>query len=304
MAFSLHSHSGQFCPGHAKDELEECIQAAIAKGFQVFGLTEHMPRNSPKDLYPEEVIANESIAKLTLRHDAFLKEAMRLREKYHGTIVLLIGFEGEWIRPSYGPLILDLARAPEIDYFIGSVHHVHEIPIDYDEILYSRARTVSGGSDERLFEDYFDAQLDMLRTVRPPIVGHFDLIRLWSERRNTDLREFKGVWQRVVRNLTFIVELGALLEINSSGLRKGLHEPYPMRCVCEEFLGMGGRLTMGDDSHGTVQVGTHYPAAISYIESLMVKEVWCLNKKVGEKEGHLMTVRGVSLQLVKASLKV
>jgi histidinol-phosphatase (PHP family) len=55
MAFSMHSHSGQFCPGHAKDQLEEIVQTAISCGFETFALTEHMPRNSDKDLYPEEV---------------------------------------------------------------------------------------------------------------------------------------------------------------------------------------------------------------------------------------------------------
>lgn len=53
MPFSHHSHSGQFCPGHAKDSLEEVIQTAIARKFQVFCLTEHMPRTE-EDLYPEE----------------------------------------------------------------------------------------------------------------------------------------------------------------------------------------------------------------------------------------------------------
>lgn len=55
MALSMHSHSGQFCPGHAQNSLEECIQAAISKGLFLFGLTEHMPRDSDQDLYPEEV---------------------------------------------------------------------------------------------------------------------------------------------------------------------------------------------------------------------------------------------------------
>lgn len=54
MPFSHHSHSGQFCPGHAKDNLEEVIQAAIAQKMRVFALTEHMPRGA-EDLYPEEV---------------------------------------------------------------------------------------------------------------------------------------------------------------------------------------------------------------------------------------------------------
>lgn len=52
----MHSHSGQFCPGHAKDELEDIIKTAIAKGFTTIGLTEHMPRTSLEDLYPEEVM--------------------------------------------------------------------------------------------------------------------------------------------------------------------------------------------------------------------------------------------------------
>jgi len=53
MPYSHHSHSGQFC-GHAKDTLEEVVQAAIAKGFHSFALTEHIPRPL-QDFYPEEV---------------------------------------------------------------------------------------------------------------------------------------------------------------------------------------------------------------------------------------------------------
>jgi histidinol-phosphatase (PHP family) len=55
MAFSMHSHSGQFCPGHAKDTLEEIILRAISLQIQLLALTEHMPRDQEKDLYPEEV---------------------------------------------------------------------------------------------------------------------------------------------------------------------------------------------------------------------------------------------------------
>ena len=55
MAFTMHSHSGQFCPGHAKDQLEDIIKHAISIGYTTIGLTEHMPRTSLEDLYPEEV---------------------------------------------------------------------------------------------------------------------------------------------------------------------------------------------------------------------------------------------------------
>lgn len=166
-----------------------------------------------------------------------------------------------------------------MDYFIGSVHHVHEVPIDYNVALYTRAREIAGGTDARLFEDYFDAQYSMLMAVRPLVIGHFDLIRLFSDQPNLDLRELSGVWSRVLRNLRVIVDRTALLEVNSSGLRKGLKEPYPMRCICEAYLGMGGRLTLSDDSHSIAQVSTCYPETLDFLSSLGVEEIWYMDRK-------------------------
>ncbi len=61
MAFTMHSHSGQFCPGHAKDQLEDIIKHAISIGYTTMGLTEHMPRTDLQDLYPEEVRGGDLI---------------------------------------------------------------------------------------------------------------------------------------------------------------------------------------------------------------------------------------------------
>ena len=54
MPYSHHSHSGQFCK-HAQGTLEEVVQEAIRQGFEIYGLTEHVPRYRTQDLYPEEV---------------------------------------------------------------------------------------------------------------------------------------------------------------------------------------------------------------------------------------------------------
>jgi len=54
MPFSHHSHSGQFCR-HASGTLEEVVLVAIRQGFELYGLTEHVPRYRLEDLYPEEV---------------------------------------------------------------------------------------------------------------------------------------------------------------------------------------------------------------------------------------------------------
>lgn len=54
MPFSHHSHSGQFCK-HGSGKLEDVVKEAIRQGFEVYGLTEHVPRYRLQDLYPEEV---------------------------------------------------------------------------------------------------------------------------------------------------------------------------------------------------------------------------------------------------------
>lgn len=110
---------------------------------------------------------------------------------------------------------------------------MHTVPIDYDREMYERARELAGGSDERLFEDYFDAQLDMLQQLKPLVVGHFDLIRLKSDDMERSFRSWPGVWSRVLRNLDFIAGYGGLLEINGAALRKGMSEPYPKGEICK-----------------------------------------------------------------------
>ncbi|KAK3324627.1 polymerase/histidinol phosphatase-like protein [Cercophora scortea] len=286
MAFTMHSHSGEFCPGHAKDTLESVVLHAISAGYHTLGLTEHMPRTELSDLYPDEFLPSPeaSLASLFPRHEAYLLEARRLQRLYSAQIHILIGFEGEWIRPGCGPLIQTLASAPCVDYFIGSIHHAGGIPIDYDRATYHVAREACGGSDEAVFEKYYDEQLDMLVALRPKVVGHFDLIRLMSDVPDMGADEVGdgAVWARVVRNLKEVVGYGGWLECNTSALRKGLAEPYPGRAIAEEFLKMGGKFTFSDDSHGTAQVATNYARGLDYLESLGVRELWTLERVVAD----------------------
>ncbi|KPM46144.1 hypothetical protein AK830_g480 [Neonectria ditissima] len=296
----MHSHSGEFCPGHAKDRLEDILKHAISIGYKTVGLTEHMPRYEERDLYPEELDdPAASLAVLPPRHEAYLAEAQRLQRVYAAQLHVLVGFEAEYIRPGYGALVRALAAHPAVDFFVGSVHHVHGVPIDYDAATFARALAAAGGDEERLFEDYYDLQLRMLRDLAPRVVGHFDLVRLLSRDPGRDLRPWRGVWSRVVRNLALVAEQGGWLECNSAALRKGLAEPYPCRQIAEEWLKMGGKFTFSDDSHGIAQVATNYARTVTYLESLGVKEVWTFRRTPhpGLEGGSRATIEDVAVPL-------
>ncbi|KAL6812349.1 polymerase/histidinol phosphatase-like protein [Trichoderma sp. SZMC 28015] len=299
MAFTMHAHSGQFCPGHAVDQLEDIILHAISLGYKTIGLTEHMPRYEEQDLYPEELSDPQaSLQALPPRHEAYILEARRLQKKYSPQIHIIIAFEAEFIRPSYAPLVQALFDAsPHVDYFIGSVHHVHSIPIDYDKATYAAAVAAAGGSEERLYEDYYDLQYEMLKALKPRIVGHFDLIRLMSEEPGRDVRQWKGVWEKIWRNLEYAEKIGAWLECNSAALRKGLDEPYPGRIISEEWLKLGGKFTMSDDSHGIAQVATNYSRALTFLESLGVKHVWTF-----ERENHPEAGETTKAELIESGV--
>ena len=238
MPFTHHSHSGQFCPGHAQNSLEEVLQTAISKRMQTFAMTEHMPRHEV-DFYEEEREA-ETTFDWHLKNQAdYYHEAIRLRNKYQGQINIPIGFESDWIRAESQGLIQRSLKAHAFDFFVGSVHHVHTVPIDYTKELYAKARDTAGGTDERLFEDYFDAQYAMLKAVTPPVVGHLDLIRLKSDDSNASFKQYSGVWQRILRNLDFIAAYGGIVELNSASLRKGMIEPYPEAEICKASQTLG-----------------------------------------------------------------
>ena len=137
-----------------------------------------------------------------------------------------------------------------------------------------------------LFMAYFDAQLEMLETLKPLVVGHFDLIRLYSDAQDDDLRDLGGdmeVWDRICRNLEVIKGYGGVLEVNSSALRKGLKQPYPRREICIEWIDMGGVLVMSDDSHGVDQVGTCYDGIRTYLQDLGLQELGYLERNEAGK---------------------
>ncbi|KAK5991144.1 putative histidinol-phosphatase [Cladobotryum mycophilum] len=286
MAFTMHSHSGQFCPSHAVDQLEDIIKHAISIGYKTMGLSEHMPRYEEQDLYPDELPDPQaSIAALSSRHEAYLLEAQRLQALYAPQIHIIIGFEAEFIRLSFAPLVHSLFSPACVDYFIGSVHHVHNFPIDYDKATYAAAAAASGGGQggRKVF--------DMLKALRPRIVGHFDLIRLLSEDPERDLTQWKGVWEKIKRNLEYCKEIGAWLECNSAALRKGLAEPYPCRSIAEEWVKLGGKFTMGDDSHGIAHVATNYARALTYLESLGVEHLWTFKRQDGPGVGQVIKAK-------------
>ncbi|KDR74833.1 hypothetical protein GALMADRAFT_211758 [Galerina marginata CBS 339.88] len=281
MPHSHHSHSGQFCK-HASGLLEDVVQEAIRQHFQIFGLTEHVPRYREVDLYPEE---NQlSLDTMSDMFSDFLEEAHRLKSCYDSEITLLVGLETEYITE------LDLHNlesllgrfGDRVEYIVGSIHHVNGIPIDFDFPTYQRAlasfTNEEEGRQEALLLAYFDAQYELLRHFKPEIIGHFDLCRLY----NPSLRfsEYPRALEKIERNIRYAVEYGALFEINAAAFRKNWDTAYPAGDIVEIIHSHGGRFALSDDSHGPHAVGLNYERLPQYLQSVGISQLWYLQQTV------------------------
>lgn len=276
---SHHSHSGQFCQ-HAANTLEEMVLRAIELRFDLFCATEHMPRYEDAQLYPEERASGTSAADLARVFKEFVAEARRLQQKYQDRITILVGFESEALSAEYADRALALQQEYQLDFFVGSLHHTFEIPIDFDQPMLDAA-LARAGSVPSLYKRYFAEFKAFVERARPPVVGHLDLIRLFTRSSEFALTESEA-WEELAQLVDTAVSANSLFELNSSAVRKGLPSPYPQRDVAELILLRGGRFCLSDDSHNVGQVGLNYSAVLEYVKSLNVDELWRLASENGQ----------------------
>lgn len=306
---SHHSHSGQYVQ-HAKDQLDDIVARVCELQFDVFCLTEHMPRYRQEDLYPEELASNTTPVNLIMTFERYYQHALEIKEtlnkrraleKASGsakTPLILVGFECEGFSETYLEHVENVIKSHKFDMFVGSIHHVHGIPIDFDQESFHKAAQISlerskqaNGSPNELTElaayhallcDYYDLQYEMIRRLTPPVLGHLDLIALFAppELQALPLQStFPDVWARVVRNVRYAAGYSALFEVNSAALRKGWSTPYPGREIAELIIQEGGKFCLSDDSHGIAQVGQNYGKAVEYLRELGVENLYYLSLK-------------------------
>jgi histidinol-phosphatase (PHP family) len=268
---SIHGgHSGEFC-GHAEDSLEAVVAAYIAKGYTWVGLTEHMPPVSDAYRYAEEAAAGRDADRLAADFARYVRTARRLQRTHAGRLTLFVAMEIETYPGSFD-LAKRLIAQHDLDYVVGSLHHVDGIPIDVSQAEYARAAAFCGGLTP-LYCRYFDLQHEMLTQLNPAVVGHLDLIRIFDEDYHERILK-PDVWQRIIRNLDYIRDQGLILDINLRALFKGAPDPYPCHPILRKIVEMGLKVAPGDDSHGVSTVGACWEAGMAALTAAGVPLIW------------------------------
>lgn len=268
---SVHGgHSGQFC-NHASDSLEDIIRQYISKQFSWVGITEHVPAISEDLLYPDQKAAGLTPEFLYNRFGAYMRECRRLQFQYRSEIRIFAAMEIETYS-GYEKFIPTLIQTFQPDYIVGSVHFVDDMGFDYSREQYDRTAESVGGKDT-LYCKYFDQQYDMIQLLKPAVVGHFDLIRIFDDNYSDRLKK-PEIMDRIKRNLALIKELDLVMDFNFRSLLKGATEPYISRPILEIARDLGIAVVPGDDSHGLASVGANMEIGIALLQELGFDTNW------------------------------
>ena len=131
------------------------------------------------------------------------------------------------------------------DYVIGSVHDWPESPYWPSRV----AAFVQGRSLDEILEPYYTEIIAAARSGLFDTIGHLDVVKRYLHPFITpaDLAARQDLQEPALRA---IIESGAVLEVNSSGLRYPGAETYPSAAVVARYRELGGeRVVVGSDAH-------------------------------------------------------
>lgn len=208
-------------------DMEEYIKRAIGNGMKAICFTEHLDFYKTPPGYKKYV------------PDDFFLEFESMREKYESDICICAGVEaGE---PHVYPEQFAAASGYPYDFILGSIHWG-------GNIYFGKARLDQYSSKE-FFELYWKEILGAVKHGGFDALAHIDLPG----------RDFPEMYytEAVMKEIFYyLLDRNAVLEINTSSLRRGIGKSLIDGGLLELYRDCGGRyVTIGSDAHRVQDMG-------------------------------------------------
>jgi histidinol-phosphatase (PHP family) len=206
---------------------------AVERGIAEVAITDHLDFDPRLPAY--------SLAPFPLRERIVREAAERWADR---GVAIRFGCELTY-ESRYETEIRDHLEHHSYDYTVGSVHIGPESPFRAERV----ASWVVGRPLEEVVAPYFDEVLLAIRSGLFDSIGHLDFVKRYLQPHVTpaDLAAAPELYEPL---LLALIETGAALEVNTSGLRQQAHETYPSAAVVARFKVLGGnRVLAGSDAH-------------------------------------------------------
>jgi len=240
--------------GHAHGEPVDFVRAAAEAGLATITFSCHIP------MADEEGFRGRGI-RMALddlpRYRALVDEARVLGQSLG--VEVLCGIEAEYF-PDPGAMESMSRTLAEnrFDFILGSVHH--QLPIFQDFIEEQGLL-----DDAAIIAAYFEMLAEAAESGRYHSLAHPDLIRIYGTVEPFDPADYA---EPIHKALDRIAATSCCLEVNTSGLIKGVFEMHPAPVILGWARERDIPITLGSDSHLPEQVGQFFEPVTATLRAI------------------------------------
>jgi histidinol-phosphatase (PHP family) len=228
--------------GHASGEPSEYAAQAVRAGLVEIGFSDHSPM--PQDGFDNWRMRLDQL-------EEYVQKVEKARTDFP-TLHIRLALEVDYL-PGQEDWIRELSNRHPWDYLIGAVHYVSRDWAIDDPTSLSRWE---GADTDAVWEQYVELLIGAVKTGCFEILAHIDLPKKFGHRPSRDCGPLYAPLFKEV------VQAGAVIELNTAGLRKECREIYPSPQLLQQAYHEGVAITFGSDAHAPGEVGSHFAEAL------------------------------------------
>lgn len=239
--------------GHAIGLPEEYVSVAAARNIELVTFTCHIPMNA-------EYFGGPRIRMSEAQLPDYFELVQRARDRGRELgVEVLCGIEAEIFPDDDIMADMDktLSRQP-FDFVLGSLHH----QISRYQMLLDELGLID---DASIIDAYFKQLCEGAASGRYDSIAHPDVIRIYGTVEHFEPREHEVVIRDFLQTT---IDNDICIEVNTSGLIKGVHELHPDPLILTWAHEMGAKLTIGSDSHQPSSVGQKYNYVLPLLKAI------------------------------------
>jgi histidinol-phosphatase (PHP family) len=248
-----HTHNAR-C-GHAIGQMSEYIEAAIGRGINEIGLSDHSPILHLGD--HDQPLPQTAMAMSQL--PGYMAEIAELRDRYANQITVRLGIESDFIEGLEERYRALWKRYP-LDYVIGSVHFLDGWSI-FQPVL------PTGRTAEDVYTEYLKATQLLAKSGVYDIVAHLDCLK--TSGHIPDLT----ITPLLEETVKVIAQSGMAVELNTSGWRKHCADCYPRQELLALLCHYAVPITLSSDAHKPEQVAHGFDDAVALLQEVGYHEI-------------------------------
>jgi len=240
-------HMHTFLCGHAEGMPEDYVLSAEKNGVPEICFTDHAP--SPDGYDP--------INRMTMDRFPAYRDLITKAQSVTPNVRVLWGIEADYY-PTCREFLKEWLPEQKFDVVLGSVHYITNWGFDNPSNM-SVWDTVD---ITETWKRYFDLLCQMAQTRFFDVVSHMDLTKRFGHKPAED-----EITAMVIPALDAIAESEMAIEINTSGLRRPVHEMYPSLSILKLARERNIPICFGSDSHEPQHVGYCFDQAVQLAKS-------------------------------------